>query len=141
MNIVEINSELFDGFICSKTGLKVAFYPEVGTPEYDTASDVVNKTCVRGVLVDEVPELINAAEGDNVALAWDEHWTSIQDADDCTSLDDALRSFDYEGLIALKVETHGMACGPVSMRAYYLVSIDDAVNIELITPNDVPATH
>ena len=136
MKVIDINTEQYSGFRCSKTGNLVAFYPEAGSPEYEIACDLVNMTCVRGIVLDEVPEIITVRENDALGGAWELFWELLEQTDDYgVDLSDALERFDFEDLVALRVETHGMACGPVSICAFYLVSQEDAMSMQLMLSN------
>lgn len=77
---------------------------------------------VRGVWANEVPdEPMELAP--ELQTAWDAYTDGLDPDDFDIDIDAFLASVDHDGWVAFRVTSHGMACGPVSQTAWFVLDL------------------
>lgn len=109
MKVFDIDTTVFGSITCPYSQKVVDFY--------ESGSDDLEGTFVKALLVEDVMDS-TCFDAVDLTEAWEKFY---EDNHEELSGRELVEKFEWEGLVALEVTTHGVACGPVSSTAYYVL--------------------
>lgn len=124
MEIIRFDSDAYDGVRCPETEMEIGFQDE-------NIADYIGLTFVLAVLLSDCPE--SCAIGGELNDAWMKFYK--ENRDELFGLEELVEAFPgpYK---AIEVVSGGMACGPISMCAYYVVPADSVIEPIRISEED-----
>jgi len=134
MKLVVIDTDKYSGYTCPASGKTILFEPSDDDELLDPDA-LTETTIVQGILVPEVGGEIQSG-CEPYATRWTKSWEAAEqmadDNDEWLDLEEFIKDYEDEDLIALEITTHGIACGPVSFTVFHLVREQDWNNARLV---------
>ena len=120
MEVIRFDSDMYSGVLCPISDIEIDF-------QDDNITDYISDTFVLGVFLSIQPE--ECAIGGELNDLWMQFYAENSVAMD---LEEIITSFPgpYK---AIKVNSYGMACGPMRDTAYYAVPKDSTIEFILRT--------
>lgn len=133
MKVIQIDTDMYSGYICPISKEKILF--ELDECELSTPEEITERTIVQGFLVQE-GDCFMEAGCEPYLSRWNKAWSEAEEKakqnDDLLDLNEFIKHYEDDDLIAIEVSEFGMGSGPASLNFYHLVRQQDWDKAQLI---------